>query len=251
MQLGSVQAIDLDGNGCTLTIGNAAPVLDDCHIGDSIAVNGACLTVTEFDKEGWFKVWLANETLQRTNLGELKVGNPVNLERAVGTHVRFGGHFVQVKEIYDILVGIFTRRQAHVDSTATIIERVPDGDSVRLTFQLEEATLLPYLIPKGYVALDGVSLTLTGVDDAQRRFGIIGPPQAENTRCFSRTARTSHFQSLSDCQNIREIPYFRFSAIDTRIFAASPLSHKLGRRVAQSCALLLVTQGRIRICTSR
>ncbi len=147
--------------------------MDDCHIGDSIAVNGACLTVTEFDKEGWFKVWLANETLQRTNLGELKVGNPVNLERAVGTHVRFGGHFVQVKEIYDILVGIFTRRQAHVDSTATIIERVPDGDSVRLTFQLEEATLLPYLIPKGYVALDGVSLTLTGVDDAQRRFGIM------------------------------------------------------------------------------
>jgi riboflavin synthase len=60
-----------------------------------------------------------------------------------------------------------------VDSTATIIERVSDGDSVRLTFQLEEATLLPYLIPKGYVALDGVSLTLTGVDDAQRRFGIM------------------------------------------------------------------------------
>lgn len=91
-----MQAIDLDENGCTLTIGNAAPVLGDCHIGDSIAVNGACLTVTEFDKEGWFKVWLANETLQRTNLGELKVGNPINLERAMGAHVRFGGHFVQV-----------------------------------------------------------------------------------------------------------------------------------------------------------
>lgn len=60
-----------------------------------------------------------------------------------------------------------------MDSTATIIERVHDGDSVRLTFQLEEATLLPYLIPKGYVALDGVSLTLTGVDDGQRRFGIM------------------------------------------------------------------------------
>jgi riboflavin synthase len=80
--------------------------LDDCRIGDSIAVNGACLTVIEFDKEGWFKVWLANETLQRTNLGELKVGNPVNLERAMGAHVRFGGHFVQVTTENGSLAGI-------------------------------------------------------------------------------------------------------------------------------------------------
>lgn len=63
-----------DAGGCTLTIANSAPILADCHIGDSIAVNGACLTVTEFDNEdkgGWFKVWLANETLDRTDLGAL------------------------------------------------------------------------------------------------------------------------------------------------------------------------------------
>lgn len=62
-------------------------------------MNGACLTVTEFhpeDKDGWFKVWLANETLDRTDLGDRKVGDKVNLERAMGAHVRFGGHFVQV-----------------------------------------------------------------------------------------------------------------------------------------------------------
>ena len=64
-----------DEGGCTLTIGNAAAILDACHIGDSIAVNGACLTVTAFDASqekdgGWFTVWLANETLQRTDLGE-------------------------------------------------------------------------------------------------------------------------------------------------------------------------------------
>ena len=89
--------IDHDGNGCTLTVGDAAPILGDCHVGDSIAVNGACLTVTEFDdKEGWFKVWLANETLQRTNFGQLKAGDPVNLERAMAADFRFGGHFVQV-----------------------------------------------------------------------------------------------------------------------------------------------------------
>ena len=62
----------VDGGGCTLTISNSAEILDDCHIGDSIAVNGACLTVTEFsqvENGGWFKVWLANETLDRTDLG--------------------------------------------------------------------------------------------------------------------------------------------------------------------------------------
>ena len=70
--MGTVSSIEVDANGCTLTIADSAPILDDCHIGDSIAVNGACLTVTEFDKEkqgGWFTVWLANETLERTELG--------------------------------------------------------------------------------------------------------------------------------------------------------------------------------------
>src|SRR5258708_2420671 len=70
--LGAVSAISLTDEGCTLTIADSAPILSDCHIGDSIAVNGACLTVTEFDpakQGGFFKVWLANETLQRTDLG--------------------------------------------------------------------------------------------------------------------------------------------------------------------------------------
>ena len=70
--LGTVSSIEHDAGGCTLTIADSAVILDDCHIGDSIAVNGACLTVTEFDKTqsgGWFKVWLANETLERTDLG--------------------------------------------------------------------------------------------------------------------------------------------------------------------------------------
>jgi riboflavin synthase len=99
------------GNGFSMTISDSAPILDDCHIGDSICVNGACLTVTEFGKD-WFKVGLAPETLDRTDLGtsfairyriftyrhtgERKVGDYVNLERAMAAHVRFGGHFVQV-----------------------------------------------------------------------------------------------------------------------------------------------------------
>ena len=68
----------VDAGGCTLTISNSAKILDDCHIGDSIAVNGACLTVIEFnlvENGGWFKVWLANETLDRTDLGVCVVGS--------------------------------------------------------------------------------------------------------------------------------------------------------------------------------
>ncbi len=125
--MGTVAAIGLDSAGCTLTISDAGPILGDCHIGDSIAVNGACLTVTRFDAQqngGWFEVWLANETLERTDLGthriisnrdtqsltgyctwrsgERKVGDQLNLERAMGPHVRFGGHFVQVS-LYHLL----------------------------------------------------------------------------------------------------------------------------------------------------
>ncbi|KAJ6621069.1 hypothetical protein B0H10DRAFT_1945469 [Mycena sp. CBHHK59/15] len=154
--LGTVSAVQRDAAGCTLTISDAAPVLGDCSVGDSIAVNGACLTVTAFDPQergGWFTVWLANETLERTDLGERKAGDQVNLERAMGAH-------------------------AHVDTTAMLVAREPDGDSMRLTFEFDEPTadrpsLLAYLIPKGYVTLDGASLTLTSVDDAQRRFGVM------------------------------------------------------------------------------
>ncbi|GAA5888829.1 hypothetical protein JCM6882_002869 [Rhodosporidiobolus microsporus] len=131
--------------GYSFTISEAADILGDCAIGDSIAVNGCCLTVTSFDaKEGWFEVGLSNETLDRTNLGKLGVGSKVNLERAMAGHGRFGGHFVQ----------------GHVDTTAKLLSSTPDGDSIRLLFSLPLEFYTP-LIPKGYIALDGTSLTLT------------------------------------------------------------------------------------------
>lgn len=146
------------GGGRDMTIGEASPILDDCHIGDSIAVNGACLTVTKFDGNA-FTVGLANETLRRTDLGDLVVGDHVNLERAMAAYTRFGGHFVQ----------------GHVDGTAKIVERIADGDSIRLTFEAETESkdLLRYIIEKGYVTIDGASLTITGVDDNAARFGVM------------------------------------------------------------------------------
>ncbi|KIR30572.1 riboflavin synthase, alpha subunit [Cryptococcus deuterogattii LA55] len=144
-------------SGFTLTLSSSAPILTDCHIGDSICVNGACLTVIKFDSDS-FQVGLAPETLKRTNLGQVKVGDKVNCERAMAGHTRFGGHMVQ----------------GHVDGTATIISKVPDGDSIRYTFQLPAATtLLPFIIEKGYITIDGASLTITQVNDAERSFGIM------------------------------------------------------------------------------
>ena len=128
-----------------MTISDAGSILGDCHVGDSIAVNGACLTVTRFDAQqngGWFEVWLANETLERTDLGthridinrdtqcltrywvsgERKVGDQLNLERAMGPHVRFGGHFVQVGWIHSPVTGAHSPFFARV--TLTILQRL-------------------------------------------------------------------------------------------------------------------------------
>lgn len=138
------------GGGTSLTISDCSDILADCHLGDSIAVNGTCLTVTEFnDKE--FKVGIAPETLRRTNLGALQRLGRVNLERAVSAQTRMGGHFVQ----------------GHVDTVATIDSVVEDGNSLRFRLKPKDKSVLRYIVEKGYVTLDGASLTVTAVDDGE------------------------------------------------------------------------------------
>ncbi|TVY55303.1 Riboflavin synthase [Lachnellula cervina] len=139
-----------EDGGTTLTISNASEILADCHLGDSISINGTCLTVTSFDKSS-FKVGVAPETLRRTNLGSLKQSSRVNLERAVSATTRMGGHFVQ----------------GHVDTVATILKKQPDGNAITFRFQPRDKTVLRYVVEKGYVTLDGASLTVTKVDDEE------------------------------------------------------------------------------------
>ncbi|PKI85769.1 Rib5p [Malassezia vespertilionis] len=153
---------DASSGSFAIKIGDTAPILGDCHIGDSIAVNGVCLTVTRFSLEqgGWFNVDVAPETLFRTNLGHVKPGDGVNCERAMAPHTRFGGHIVQ----------------GHIDTVATLESIVPNESARTLTLRLvyekpEEgkptlplpSTLSPYVIPKGFITLDGASLTLIDV----------------------------------------------------------------------------------------
>ncbi|KIN01742.1 hypothetical protein OIDMADRAFT_196248 [Oidiodendron maius Zn] len=136
--------------GTTLTISNASEILGDCHLGDSISVNGTCLTVTSF-AESSFTVGVAPETLRRTNLSSLEKNSKVNLERAVSASTRMGGHFVQ----------------GHVDTVATILKVEPDGNALTFRFQPRDKDIMRYIVEKGFVTLDGASLTITKVDDAE------------------------------------------------------------------------------------
>ena len=133
-----------------MTISDCGQVLDDAHLGDSISINGTCLTVTEFTKDS-FKVGVAPETLRRTNLGSLKESQHVNLERAVSASTRMGGHFVQ----------------GHVDTVAEILTVTPDGEALTFRLQPRSKDVLRYVVEKGYVTLDGASLTVTKVNDRE------------------------------------------------------------------------------------
>lgn len=144
------------GHGVSLTIKDASEILTDCHLGDSIAVNGTCLTVTEFDADT-FKVGVSLETLKKTDLGSLKTGSKVNLERAVSGETRFGGHMVQ----------------GHVDTVAQIVGREKETNSIIFTFRLRDAEFMSYIVHKGFICIDGTSLTVINVDYGAKTFKIM------------------------------------------------------------------------------
>jgi riboflavin synthase len=127
-------------------------VLDGVALGDSIAVNGVCLTVTDVQPDGDDFVWgtdVMAETLTRSSLGALGPGDPVNLERAVTPHTRLGGHLVQ----------------GHVDGVGSIVSRTP-GEHWEVVRIAVPAALARYVVEKGSIAVDGVSLTVSAVSPA-------------------------------------------------------------------------------------
>ncbi len=147
--LGRVERVVVENAGRRLTI--AWPDLnarqDPLALGESVAVNGCCLTVVTIELAGdVFAVQAGPETLLRTNLGAKSVGDVVNLERALRVGDRLGGHFVQ----------------GHVDTTAALVSRRPEGEWEFLAFALDPEWP-PLMVPKGSIAVDGVSLTLVDV----------------------------------------------------------------------------------------
>ncbi len=116
---------------------------DDLQLGDSVAVNGVCLTVTDFTPQT-FDVTVVPETLRLTNLGQLQPNNKVNLERSMAANARIGGHYVQ----------------GHIDSMGEIIDIKSDGKSALLIKISHDPALAKYIIKKGYIGLDGMSITV-------------------------------------------------------------------------------------------
>ncbi|TQQ82289.1 riboflavin synthase [Halonotius roseus] len=153
---GEVVAVDADADGRRLRI--RSPELDALRHGQSISVSGVCLTVETFgdvDDGAWFEVFLAAETVAKTYLGEVGVGDRVNIERALAADGRFDGHVVQ----------------GHVDTVTTIeaIEQV--GDDWRFRFALP-ADYGQYIVDKGSICLDGISLTVADIDHDSGYFEV-------------------------------------------------------------------------------
>lgn len=135
-------------------------ILEKVELGCSIAVNGTCLTVTAFDNKS-FTVGLAAETLNRTNLGSLKNGDPVNLERALGLGGELGGHLVQ----------------GHIDGTGKIVAITPAGGSSIFRFQAPDE-IMRYLVEKGFIAIEGISLTIAARETGWFETAVIDYTQA-------------------------------------------------------------------------
>jgi riboflavin synthase len=150
-ELGAVRQVRPLQDGSELTIG--ASWSAELKVGDSVAVNGACLTVIDHDDES-FRVQAGFETLRRTNIGRLRPNDRVNLERALRVGDRLGGHFVS----------------GHVDTTAVIVSRESRGEFESFWFHLP-SEWTRQMVPKGSVAVDGISLTL--VDVTSDRFSVM------------------------------------------------------------------------------
>lgn len=161
-ELGTLMRLWSTSRGYAMRI-HAQTVLEGTKLGDSIAVNGTCLTVTELDAHS-FTVGLAPETRQRTNLMNLRPGQQVNLERALTPTSRMGGHFVQ----------------GHVDGVGIVKTIKPEGGALWVTITAPPS-ILRYIVPKGFVALDGVSLTVVDVSKTDFQVMLVAYTQAHIT----------------------------------------------------------------------
>ena len=161
-EIGIVQAVHHNGESATINI-SAKIVTNDLKLGDSVNTNGACLTVTSFSSSG-FTVDSVAETMRRTNLSILKPGDKVNLERALQLSDRMGGHMVS----------------GHIDGTGKIFKINNEGNAQIITIETVPE-ILKYIIEKGSIAIDGISLTVMEVDNQSFKVAIIPHTSHETT----------------------------------------------------------------------
>lgn len=161
-EVGHVKSLHRGAKSFTLEV-EANLVMEGTQVGDSIATNGVCLTVTSLTGHG-FTADVMPETVSRTALGELTAGSPVNLERALSLQTRLGGHIVS----------------GHIDGTGRIADRRQDDTALWLTVECD-SRLLRYIIEKGSITIQGVSLTVARVDNRSFAVSLIPHTQAATT----------------------------------------------------------------------
>jgi len=175
-ELGTVQVLKRGSNSSQISI-QASKVLEDVKLGDSIAINGVCLTVTSFDREHFTADMMA-ETLAKTNLKELGNGQKVNLERAARLGDRMGGHLVQ----------------GHVDAVGTIVEQEIIDIAKVLKIKAPQE-MLDYIVAKGSIAIDGISLTVVSLLDDSFTVSIIPHTAGMTTLGFKKPGDTVNLEA--------------------------------------------------------
>jgi len=153
-EMGRIAAIKRGAKSSVLTI-MGDKIFSDMSLGDSIAVNGVCLTVTSFT-DNMFTADVMHETLSRSSLGSLKTGSAVNLERAMAADGRFGGHIVS----------------GHIDGTGTVKNIKPDDNAIWYTISADRQ-IMKYIVEKGSIAIDGISLTVARVSNDDFAVSVI------------------------------------------------------------------------------
>jgi riboflavin synthase len=175
-EIGKVKAIVRHANSIMLTIA-VKKILDDIHIGDSICTNGVCLTVTTFD-EGSYTADVMPETMSRTNFKDLRINNLVNCERAMPANGRFGGHIVS----------------GHIDGTGVISKMSRDDKAIRIKIETRPE-ILKYIVEKGSITIDGISLTVTEVSNWDFGVSIIEHTQDATTLTKKKVGETVNLEN--------------------------------------------------------
>ncbi|NMO96925.1 riboflavin synthase [Paenibacillus lemnae] len=176
-EIGEMRVIGRRGEAMVLSI-LASRIMDDLKLGDSVSVNGVCLTATTI-ANGMFTVDVMPQTYRHTNLKELQPGSKVNLERAMAAGGRFGGHIVQ----------------GHVDGTGIITRIRPDQNAIVYEITPDDAEMFKYIIPQGSVTLDGISLTVVGTTEASFTVSIIPHTLSETVLALKKTGESVNIEN--------------------------------------------------------
>lgn len=167
--VGTITNVADSNLGRTLSV-ECPSIMEGVKVGDSIAVNGTCLTAIAIDDTG-FTTEAVAETLEKTSTGRLVTGDRVNLERPMQANGRFDGHIVQ----------------GHVDGTGTVLDVVAEGDGVRITISTPQ-DLARYLVEKGSVTVDGISLTIAALDEESFQIALIPHTLSQTVMAYRKTS---------------------------------------------------------------